>query len=735
MWNFLNRFLKRKPRREYLYDEFSPQKSSLVIWVQRLILLIVLITIAIFVLSLNTMANAGEHTSGSYNVNINEISHGSLLLKNGESQQYQPLPLLNTDVSMFISGMIVRSHVKQQFINNSEQQIEAVYVFPLPESAAVDHMKMFIGERIIEGRIEERVAAKRTYEKAKKQGKKAALIEQERPNLFTNTVANIGPGESVTIEIQYLQLINFNQGSFSLRFPTAITPRYIPGKSNTESMNIYENGWALATDKVIDASRITPPVYKHPGRTNSISLNIELDAGFPLKKIFSRYHSITHSTNHNGNTQIQLSNKKTPADRDFELVWIPETGYAPKAAVFTETLNNEHYQLLMMLPPDSNMNNDQALAREVTYIIDTSGSMHGTSIEQAKNSLLMALDRLRLHDRFNIIQFNSTTDTLFYQSKIASFENILLAKQYVNDLQANGGTEMAPALRLALQNTETESYLHQIIFLTDGSVGNESELFDIISKHLGNSRLFTVGIGSAPNSYFMRKAALSGRGTFTYISDINEVSEKMTSLFNKLENPLMTNLSVNFDNIASAEILPQRIPDLYNSEPVILALKSKTPVNSIQLQGSRALSPWSASLNISQAKNSKGIASFWARKKIESLMDNIHGNVNKQKARKQITDIALKHHLVSKYTSLVAVDITPSSDMFTPLKKHKLAVNLPHGQNNHTQSREVFQRLPQTATNAELHFFFGCCLLILGLLSQLIHQASFRSKLKKWHLL
>jgi len=733
MLHFIKRIFKRKPRREYLYDEFAPQKSYLVIWVQRLILFIVLVTIGTFILTLNSLANASENSSDFYHVNMNQVSQGSLLVQDSSSHQYRQLPLLNTEVSMHVSGMIVRSHVKQRFKNNSNNHIEAVYVFPLPETAAVDHMRMEIGQRIIEGVIKEKQAARRIYETAKNQGRKTSLIEQQRPNLFTNSVANIGPGESITINIEYQQIINFNQGDFSLRFPTAITPRYIPGKPINESINFSGDGWAQATNQVPDADRITPPVFTSPYKTNSVSINIELDAGFPLKKIFSRYHAIKQTTTNNGLTRIQLAEETVPTDRDFELVWTPDTGYAPKAAVFNETFNNEHYQLLMMLPPDSKMNNDQALAREVTFIIDTSGSMHGTSIQQAKSSLLMALDRLRLHDKFNIIQFNSNTDRVFYNSKIASFENILIARQYVENLEANGGTEMAPALKLALQNTDHTNYLHQVVFLTDGSVGNETALFDIINKRLGNSRLFTIGIGSAPNSYFMKKAAQFGRGSFTYIGDVNEVSEKMTKLFKKLESPLMTDLKIHFDNVSSAEIWPQRIPDLYHGEPLVLAIKTDAPIKNLNLNGTRALSPWSASLNMLQGKNSKGIATFWARNKISSLMDNLQDKSKKESARKEIIDVAIKHHLVSKYTSLVAVDVTPTNNLNTPLKKHLLPVNLPHGQSSHT--KQVFQRLPQTATNAEIQFLFGSALLLLGLLSQLIHQDFFRKKLKKLHLL
>lgn len=745
---FFRQLFKRKHRREYLYDEFTPQKSGFTIWVQRLIMFIVFVIILLFVLTFNTLAEASiEHNKTGIDnsrVTMADISHGSLLLKTQTTGEFLQMPLLHSNVNMNISGLISRTHIKQKFKNVSENWIEAVYVFPLPETAAVDHLRMFIGDRVIEGEIKERTEAKRIYETAKRQGVKTSLIEQERPNLFTNSVANIGPGETVIVEIEYQQVLQYSQGEFSLRFPMAITPRYIPGQPVNESFSVNADGWAQNTDQVVDASRITPPVThtKHLSKsnTNSVSLTVNLDAGLPIKKILSRYHSVKQENRPDGSTTLTLTNETTAPDRDFELVWIPDAGHAPKAAMFSEKIADDHYQLLMVLPPENEGYNSQPLAREVTYIIDTSGSMHGISMDQAKNSLIMALDRLRVHDRFNIIQFNSETDQLFHNAKQASFKNINIAKNYARQLQANGGTEMAPALKLALDKKHDNEYLHQVIFLTDGSVGNESALFELIKNRLGNSRLFTVGIGSAPNSYFMRKAAQFGRGTFTYISDIKEVTEKMTALFNKLENPLMTDINIQLPEHFNAEIWPERIPDLYNGEPLVLAIKTTTPLKNISLTGTRALSPWSANLNMNKSQTNKGIGTYWARNKISALMDSYHNAGNKSGLRSRIIDIALKHHLVSKFTSLVAVDKTPARPLNTSqiearLTKLPLPVNPAHGQSNNVAKQQIFGSLPQTATSAEMNLLFGFSLLLLGLFSQLIHLPSIKSKLKVWRLL
>ncbi len=704
-------FFKRRPRREYLDDKYKPRKSGMITWLQRFIIIIFLVTLSVFLLLLTNQVYADTQFSELPQISFNKVSEGSLLIKTDHSDLYQQIPLLHTDVNMHVSGMIVRSHIKQRFKNTSNNWIEAVYVFPLPDNAAVDHMRLLIGERLIEGEIKEKQEAKRIYETALHQGKKAALIEQERPNLFTNNVANIGPGETIIVEIEYQQTLQYEQGKFSLRFPMAITPRYIPGKAIEETVLLSNSGWSQNTHQVPDASRITPPVHNSRKKINPVSITVELNAGFPLQNLTSRYHKITQQQKNNI-THISLANNVAPSDHDFELVWIPEINKAPKAAVFKEEINNQSYQMVMLVPPGNGGFSGQPLAREVTYIIDTSGSMHGTSMQQARQSLLIALDRLRLHDKFNIIQFNSVTDQLFTHAKIASFENILIAKHYVNNLHADGGTEMAPALKLALKHSNENHYVHQVIFLTDGSVGNESALFDIIHKNLGNSRLFTVGIGSAPNSYFMKKAAKFGRGSFTYISDVNEVKERMTELFSKLESPLMTDIKIQLDKNTTAEIWPQRIPDLYHGEPIILAIRSDKPLHEIEITGTRALTPWSAKLDLINGKSEKGIATFWAGKKISALSDSLHDGANKQQVRSDIIDVALTHHLVSKHTSLVAVDKTPSRPDETKLHKQHVPVNLPRGQS----MQKIFGRLPQTATAAELNLICGLTLLVLALM-------------------
>ncbi len=669
----------------------------------------ILISIGLMVLVL--LLSSGAQASDR--VTLSEINEGSLLLKTDEPGHFRTAPMLNSEVSIQVNGIIGRATVVQRFANPGDDWVEGTYVFPLPESAAVDHLKMHVGERIIEGQIKERGEAKRTYEQAKQDGKKASLVEQERPNMFTTSVANIGPHDEITIEIELQQTVRYDQGSFFLRFPLAITPRYIPGQpelANNEPSQNSGTGWSPNTDQVPDASRITPVTLPEHVKTNPVYLSIELNAGFDLDTIRSSSHTIAVTQEPDGKAHITLADGAVPASRDFELMWTPQPSAAPRATVFTQERDGELYHLLMVLPPENELAGAHYTPREVIFIIDTSGSMAGTSIEQAKQALLMALDRLRPTDRFNIFEFNSFTTPLFDAAYFADSDHIYKARRFVERLNANGGTEIAGALHAALDGRESHDLLRQVIFLTDGSVGNEDALFDMIRKRLGDSRLFTIGIGSAPNSYFMKKAAEFGHGTFTYIGDVNDVKTRMTALFAKLENPAAQNLSVIWPVDAQVETWPRQLPDLYEGEPLVLSARSNRFDGNLVVTGRRGTERWHVTLPFAKSSSESGIDVRWARAKIESILDAGISGANAELVRQNVIDIALRHHLVSKYTSLVAVDVTPVRPLDELLRHGAVPANLPDGQVH----GKIFGSLPQTATPSELYVLVGLLLLALA---------------------
>jgi len=662
-------------------------------------------------------ANAGIERSDDLNeIEMHQVKSGSLLFKSEEGSRYQLAATLATDVQIEVTGMIARTTLKQKFKNDSDRWLEGIYVFPLPESAAVDHLRMRIGERVIEGVIKPRDEAKRIYKKARNEGKKASLIEQERPNLFTNSVANIAPGETVEIEIEYQQTVRYENGNFRLRFPMAITPRYIPGAAivNEEEVVVFDDsGWVMSTNQVIDASRISPPIFEGDKKINPIRLSVMINTGFKLANVESPYHRIIVNHSAGNRAAVSLADEVVYAERDFELVWRPEPASAPRAALFTEERDGELYHLVMVLPPENLIVNEVAearIGREVIYVIDTSGSMSGTSINQARRALSLALKRLHPDDRFNVISFNSSTDKLFSSAREVSGHNLRDAQRYVSSLEANGGTEIRGALEVSLANQRESSLVRQVVFLTDGSVGNEAELFKLIKQRLGNSRLFTIGIGSAPNSHFMSKAAQFGRGTFTYIGDVSEVESKMNDLFHKLETAVMTDLTVVFED-TEVEVWPNRLPDLYQGEPLLLTARTKPDNRSVTISGQRQNQGWRNSFKLKQSGHDSGIATMWARAKIAALMDRIHEGEKEGKIKPEVVNVALKHHLVSKYTSLVAVDVTPVRLAEEMLDREALPVNLPKGQ----VRAKIFGRHAQTATPAQLQLMTGMMLLLAAL--------------------
>lgn len=652
-------------------------------------------------------------------LNPDGVQAGQMLFRALAGGEYRPALIQSGRVHFDISGMIATVSLEQTFRNTSDQWVEGVYAFPLPELAAVRHMEMLIGDRRIVGKIKEKSVAKKIYKAAKQAGKKVSLVEQQRPNLFTNRVANIGPGEEITVRLEYVQSLDYVRGEFSLRFPMTITPRYQPVanfsasdvKSADEVLLVDTDlGWVMSPGAVPDGAGL-----------NRIKLTARLDMGMPLVQIESDYHEIVLKRN-KGLYEIELASGFSEMDRDFVLNWKPVTGSAPRAAVFTEKIGGAYYGLLMLVPPAlATASNEAVLAREMIFVIDTSGSMGGVSINQARESLTMALDQLRPQDHFNIIEFNSNYQMLFRDSVPASRHYLQKAGEYVRQLSAGGGTEILPALRAALAvsaqpiaGTENRG-LRQLIFITDGAIANEAQLFEEIVKTLGNSRLFTVGIGSAPNFWFMRKAAQFGRGTHMHIGDVGDVAEKMQRLFEQISTPLSTDINVTWPG--DVEAYPERIPDLYSGKPVMVAFKfdKKQLAGELVISGELAGRHWSRQLQLA-GSNNPGVASLWAREKIAALLDQKIMGRSEEAVREDVLAVALTHSLMSPYTSFVAVEEQISRPEKSGLKKAAIPNSQPKG-----QMPQVVP-YPATATTGPANIFLGSLFAFLAMMTYVMRQ-------------
>ncbi len=576
--------------------------------------------------------------------------------------------------------MTARARITQMFNNPTPNWVEAVYVNPLPDGGAVDTLKMVIGDRIVVGEIKERVEAKAIYEDAKRAGRKATLIKQERPNIFTNSVANIGPGETVVVQIEYQEPVHRTGNESSLRVPLVAAPRYNPAPV-VQTVDFGGRGWGQSSapnhDPVPDRDRITPPVLdpRIEPPTNPVAITVRLNAGFPLGDVKSHHHAVKIDAPADDARVIRLDSNVVPADRDFELTWTPAATAAPSVGLFREHVGEADYLLALVTPPLLADAQKEALPREIVFVIDNSGSMGGTSITQAKASLLFALDRLKSNDRFNVIRFDHTMDALFTDTVAADADNIARAKGFVSALQASGGTEMVPPMRAALSDRrgQDSQYLRQVVFLTDGEIGNEQELFDTIAAMRGRSRVFMVGIGSAPNSFLMTRAAEIGRGTFTHIGSVEQVQERMRELVEKLESPAVTGLTATYTG-GTMDATPGVLPDLYRGEPVVIAAKLGALDGTLEIKGMIGARPWTVSLPAAKAAEGTGLSKLWARRKItDAEMAKRLRQASVEETDKRVLGLALEHHLVSRLTSLVAVDATPSRPDRCPARPRRVA--------------------------------------------------------------
>lgn len=633
---------------------------------------------------------------------------GGLLLRPQGGGDPLAAPLLATDVEIRVVGHVARARVTQRFRNPQAEWTEGRYVFPLPESAAVDRLRMHIGERLVEGEIREKEKARASYAQAKAEGRRAALLDQERPNLFTSSVANIAPGEEVRVEIEYQQALRFDQGRYSLRFPMVAGPRYFPADQA----------------KGADAARIATALFRPANDgaiRNPVTLRVDVQAGVPVADLSSPSHRIETGPCIETGCRALL-HEAVPANKDFVLEWTLAAGRVPAAAAITERKDGRHYGLVMVVPP-APAHRGEALPREAVFVIDTSGSMQGASIAQAKEALELAVRRLSPADRFNVIEFNNHARPLYPEAQPASPGNVQAAVRWVRALRANGGTEMARALDLALDGRPTPGRIRQVVFLTDGAVGNEDALFRMIHDRLGDSRLFTIGIGSAPNSHFMSKAARFGAGSFTYIGRIEEVKQRMDELFAKLESPVLKGVRIDWGGAEGVEAWPQQVPDLYAGEPVMVLFSAERLGGPLTVSAQAGDGSWMARVPVAPSAGEDALSVLWARERIGALMDRMRGGAPEEEIRAAVLKLALEHRLVSRYTSLVAVDRTPARSAEAMLKSARMPTNLPEGWTHEGIGEALPGELPRGATGARFDLLAGLLLLLLGLL---LHRRSRR---------
>ncbi len=606
-------------------------------------------------------------------IQAQKITQGELNAVGAGGKTLGLCPLKHTDVKAEISGFLSRVKVTQEFENNFAEKIEAVYVFPLPANAAVDDMTMRIGERTVRGRIMKREEAREVYEAAKSNGQVASLLDQERTNIFTQSVANILPGEKIIIEISYVETLKYEDGSYEFVFPMVVGPRYTP-------------------NSVADAKNITPPIAETRAG-HDISVEVTLDAGVLIEKVESKSHAVESLMLSGSNYSVKLKDEKTIPNKDFILRY-DVTGKRIEDAVLTHRSAKGGYFTLILQPPD-NPRVEDITPKEIVFVLDTSGSMSGFPIEKAKESMKMALAGLNPQDTFNLITFAGDTSILFEKPVSATAENMQKAQAFLESRQGGGGTEMMKAIKAALDPTDSQEHLRIVCFMTDGYVSNEAEILSEIQKH-PNARVFSFGIGSSVNRMLLDKMAETGRGEVEYVALNDDGSKAAKRFHERVRSPLLTDISLDFGTLQVADVYPKRINDLFSAKPVIVHGRfTKAGSGVIKLKGKSFGRETVREIPINFPENEPDhdvLATLWARTRIDDLTKQDYQNT-KPEIKEQITNLGLEFRLLTQFTSFVAVEERVVTDGGQP-RKIEVPVELPEGVSREMVSQQSIQNLP-----------------------------------------
>jgi Ca-activated chloride channel family protein len=610
-------------------------------------------------------------------------TQGALQVLDATGKPKAICPLKHTSMKAEISGFISRVVVTQQFENPFKEKIEAVYTFPLPQNAAVDDMTMLVGDRTVRGRVLRREEAQAVYEAAKTGGKVASLLDQERPNIFTQSVANIMPGEQIKITISYVETLKYEDGSYEFVFPMVVGPRYIPG-SATGSPVSGGKGFAPDTDDVPDASRITPrPVAKGMRVGHDISLEVALDAGVAIENVSSGSHAIDMQRPYVSQAHVRLKNSSVIPNKDFVLRY-DVAGKSISDALLTHRSEKGGFFTLILQPPDRVTVTD-VTPKELVFVLDTSGSMSGFPIEKAKETMKLALDSLYPADTFNLITFAGDTHILFPEPVPATPENLQKAQAFLASRSGGGGTEMMKAIKAALDPSDAQGHVRIVCFMTDGYVGNDMGIIAEVRNH-PNARVFAFGIGSSVNRFLLDKMAEQGRGEVEYVALSHDGSAAARRFHERVRNPLLTDISLEWNGLPVADVYPQRIPDLFGAKPVILTGRYTAGGSGvIRLKGKMSGRDFVRDIPVDfpEAKTQHDVlAPLWARSRIDDLMgqdfNGMQRGTMRPELKETITNLGLEYRLMTQFTSFVAVEEMIVTDGGTP-RRIDVPVEVPDG--------------------------------------------------------
>jgi len=595
-------------------------------------------------------------------------TEGSLLAVDAQGKTGQ-CPLKHTEVKTEISGFLARTVVTQQFENPFPDKIEAVYTFPLPAAAAVDDMTIVVGDRTVKGKIMRREDAQATYDAARSRGQVAALLNQQRPNVFTQAVANILPSQKINVTISYVETLQYDEGSYEWSFPMVVAQRYTPAADSAAPQPA--EGDAAPGEALLDAAQISPPVMPEGQRAgHDISIEVNIDAGVPLVSFQSRTHEIEALQPNSEKAIVRLKDQATIPNKDFVLKYTV-AGNRIEDALLVHRNGKEGFFTFILQPPQ-HVTAPDVTPKELVFVLDTSGSMSGFPIEKAKETMTLALDGLYPQDTFNVITFAGETHILFPQPVPATPGNLRKAKKLLADTEGNGGTEMMKAIRAALDPSDAQNHVRITCFLTDGQVGNDMEIISEVRKH-PRARVFAMGFGSAPNRFLLDKITQNGRGEAEYVVD-GDTSGVAKRFHERVRNPLLTDVSIEWVGLSVTDVYPKRIPDLFSAKPVIISGKYTVGGKGmIRLKGMMSGQEFVREIPVElpeQETQHDVLGTLWARRKIEDLMGQDMNGAQAGKIgddlKTEIVKLGLSYRLMTQFTSFVAVEDATVTDGVEP---------------------------------------------------------------------
>ena len=563
---------------------------------------------------------------------------GSLKARN------QPLPLEGVQLRARVIDRVAEVTVEQKFGNPFSETIEAVYVFPLAGGSAVSRFEVQIGARIVRGRIEERAEARRQYAEALEQGKRAALLEQERDEVFTVQVGNVTPGDAVTVRLTYSERLPFfEDGRTELRLPLVVAPRYVGG----QELPREQAGHGVVPDSttVPDASRITPPRLA-PGFDPKVALRVEVELFGGFSELACSQHAVSTSSGPES-ASVTLAREREPLDRDFVLRWRLAT-----AQVKSQVLVHGGFAMLSLLPPARE--GFLGPARDVVFVLDRSGSMQGPKMASAARACALLLRTLGPRDHFAVQAFDDVVEWMPGEFIKADEGNIERGEKWLRSIASRGGTELDRAISEALDRIrargESTGRVPVVVLLTDGQVGDESGVLKRLQRELGEARVFTVGIDTAVNGGFLRRLAALGGGTSTLVEPGSRLEEALQAVGREIGTPLVTGLRIEGE---ATDLAPSRVPDLFAGRASAAFFRTgggRVKVTGRFADGGR----FEQEIEAREAPLA-AIDHLWARARIADLEDEFRGT-HSEAARKEIVALSMRHTVLTRFTAFVVVD-------------------------------------------------------------------------------